>query len=334
MPRASIIITTHNRPHLLPRAIRSARASGSEVEVVVVDDASSDETAEVCQSVSGINYVRVERNQGVAGARNIGLVASHGEYISFLDDDDRRLPNSVDQQIETLEKNPVAVMIYGQAIPEDASGAQHPAYPADCPQGDILWELLTRNFIPCGGVVFRRECLARVGLLDDGISGIDDWDLWIRIAEIFSVAAIETPVMIWRQPTRTSAQGSSCTIDLIEQGRRRFREHWLKLPRVASAPQRRRRAAWRNFSNNVSEHLAWETFSALGRFELRYAARTGFTALRLHPTGPLGVLRRWTSTSTLNTLLASSRSRDELANAKAHFKRIRSSRNLNEDTSL
>jgi glycosyltransferase involved in cell wall biosynthesis len=326
MPKASIIITTHNRPHLLRRAINSARASGSEVEIVVVDDASSDGTAEVCQSVSGISYVRVDRNQGVAGARNVGLVASRGEYVSFLDDDDQRLPDSVDKQIEALKKNPEAVLIYGQAIPEDPSGAQHSPYPAECPQGDVFWELLTRNFIPCGSAVFRRACLARVGLLDDGISGIDDWDLWVRIAEIFSIAAIETPVMIWRQPTRTSAQGSSCTVDLIEQGRRRFRQHWLKLPRLATAPQSRQREAWRSFSNNVSEHLVWEAFSALGKFELWYAGQSAFTALHLHPTALLGVLRRWTSASTLDTLLASLSSPDELANAKAHFKRIRSSR--------
>jgi glycosyltransferase involved in cell wall biosynthesis len=326
MPKASIIITTHDRPHLLPRAINSARDSGREVEIVVVDDASSDETAEICQSVPGINYVRVDRNQGVAGARNIGLVASRGEYISFLDDDDQRLPNSIDQQIEALESNPEAALIYGQAIPEDPNGTQHPAYPADCPQGDILWDLLTRNFIPCGSVVFRRACLSRVGLLDDGIPGIDDWDLWIRIAELFSIAAIETPVMIWRQPTRTSAQGSSCTVDLIEQGRRRFQKNWLKLPRVASAPPHRRRAAWRSFSNNVSEHLVWEAFSALGEFEFRYAGKSAVTALRLHPAALLRVPQRWTSASTLDTLLASTRSREERANARSHFKRIRSSR--------
>jgi len=109
MPSASIIITTYNRPDLLPRAIASARASGKDVEVIVVDDASSDETASICQSTRGINYVRLDRNQGVAGARNVGLVASRGEYVSFLDDDDVRLPNSLDEQIEALRaEDPLA----------------------------------------------------------------------------------------------------------------------------------------------------------------------------------------------------------------------------------
>ena len=326
MPKASIIITTHNRPHLLPRAINSARASGSDLEVVVVDDASSDETARVCQFISGINYVRVERNQGVAGARNVGLVASRGQYVSFLDDDDLRLPDSLDKQIEILEKNPEAALIYGQAIPEDPTGEQHQAYPADCPQGDILWELLTRNFIPCGSAVFRRTCLSRVGLLDHRISGIDDWDLWIRIAELFPIIGIETPVMIWRQSTRTSGQGSSGTVDLIERGRRQFRQHWLNLPRVAKAPQRKKREGWRAFSNNVSDHLVWEAFSALSKFEIRHAKKSSLTALRLHPTALLGVLQHWARASTLNTLMAATFSRDDNPNPKALFKRIRASR--------
>ena len=76
MPRASIIIATHSRPQLLPRAVESALAAGVDVEVIVIDDASTDETAAVCRALKGIKYLRVERNQRVAGARNIGLVAS------------------------------------------------------------------------------------------------------------------------------------------------------------------------------------------------------------------------------------------------------------------
>ena len=161
--------------------------------------------------MSGIKYVRVERNQGVAGARNIGLIASSGEFITFLDDDDFRLPNSIDDQVEALTRSPAAMLCYAPAIPQDETGKQSAAFPAVCPQGDIFWELLTRNFIPCGSVVFRRACLSRVGLLDENISRIDDWDLWLRITEMFPVVSISTPVLIWRQPTPNSAQSSSET---------------------------------------------------------------------------------------------------------------------------
>src|SRR4029077_888544 len=106
MPSVSIIIPTHNRPHLLPRAVESARAAGTDVEIIVVDDASVDETVLVCRELAGIKYIRMERNQGVAGARNIGIMASSSEFIAFLDDDDLRLPGSLDLQTESLAAHP------------------------------------------------------------------------------------------------------------------------------------------------------------------------------------------------------------------------------------
>src|ERR1700686_1043308 len=204
-PKASIIITTRSRPRLLPEAVESAQASGSDVEIVVVDDASSDETAEVCRDLSGINYVRVEHNQRVAGAPNIGLVASKGEYLSFLDDDDTRLENSLDAQVKALERDPQAGLIYGRAIWGDQEGPPGSrSYPSECHAGDVFWKLLSRNFIPYGSAGFRRSCLARVGLLDDSIPGLDDWDLWVRIAEIYPVLSAEKPIVVWRRSTPVS----------------------------------------------------------------------------------------------------------------------------------
>src|SRR5216684_5678821 len=96
MPGISVIIPTHSRPKLLPRAIESARAAGTDVEIIVVDDASADDTAAACRELADIKYVRLDRNQGVAGARNVGLLASTGDFIAFLDDDDLRLPGSLE----------------------------------------------------------------------------------------------------------------------------------------------------------------------------------------------------------------------------------------------
>ena len=324
MPRASVIITTNNRPALLPRAIESARASGREIEIVVVDDASSDETADTCRSIPGIKYVRVDRNQGVAGARNIGLVASSGEFVTFLDDDDLRVAGSLDNQIRILDQRPEVMMIYGQAIPEDASGERRQPYPRECPQGDIFWELLIRNFIPSGSVVFRRACISQLGLLDDSIPGIDDWDLWIRIAEMFPVAALETPIIIWRQSTAMSDQGSSDTLDLIERGRKRFRQDWVRLPRFAAAESEKKKFVWRAFSKNIAEHLAWESFAAVRNAQMIRASRSVRTLLQLHPTAVIDLVRRWTSASTIATLVSALADRKKLPNAREHFKQVRS----------
>lgn len=290
MQRVSIIITTHNRPRLLSRAVESARLSGRDPEIVVVDDASTDETGELCRSLHGIRYVRGERNQGVARARNVGLRASSGEFISFLDDDDERLPGSLDMQVERLEAEPRAGMIYGQALIVGGSGtAAQRLYPKHCPQRDIFWELLEQNFIPCGSTVFRRSCLMSVGLLDESVPGIDDWDLWLRMAEHFNVTATEQPVLSWRQSAPGSGQGSSSGARMVRMAVRQFRERWMRLDRAALASRGTRRAAWYAFSEGMARHLVWETVRAQATGQTRQAAENIFTGLRLLPSAMLRV---------------------------------------------
>src|SRR3954465_13975067 len=114
MLSVSIIIATRNRCGLLPRAIDSARRAGANVEVIVIDDASEDRTREACApllSDGRVRYLRLSRQLGVAAARNVGLISSTAPYITFLDDDDLRLPNSLDQQLELMEANLDAGMI-------------------------------------------------------------------------------------------------------------------------------------------------------------------------------------------------------------------------------
>lgn len=284
MPKASIIITTHDRPDLLPRAVESARHAGRDLEIVVVDDASADETGAVCRSLAGIQYVRVERNKGVAGARNVGIGASAGEYISFLDDDDERLPGSLDIQVERLEAEPHAAFIYGQAHVIDGRDASaESVYPLRCPEGDVFWELLRQNFIPCGSVVFRRSFLGRVAPLDEGVPGLDDWDLWVSLAERFPVIAAQRPVYRWRRSSPGSGQGSSSGAHIARMSVRQFRERWMCLERAAQAPRSQRREAWRDFSGGMARHLVWESFRAQADGRTGQAAENLYTALRLLP---------------------------------------------------
>jgi glycosyltransferase involved in cell wall biosynthesis len=291
MSLTSIIVTTHNRPQLLQRAVESALAAGTNVEVVVVDDASTDETAAICKELSGIKYVRVERNQRVAGARNLGLLVCSGEYITFLDDDDMRLPGSLEGQVKLLEANSQAGLIYARAILVDQTGeSTNQSYPLVCPQGDVLWQLLCQNFIPCGTAVFRRSCLDRIGLLDQSLAGLDDWDLWIRIAELYSILALEEPVLWWRQSTPASQQGTSAAALIVSRSVRQFQETWQNLPRVASASQTMKRAARRRFSRNMCAHLSYQAWRALRDRQLVQATRNLFALVRLVPAAMLRLL--------------------------------------------
>src|SRR6185369_6325417 len=187
MPKISVIIPTHSRPHLLPRAIASALEAGADLEVIVVDDASSDETAEVCKSVAGIKYVRLERNQGVAGARNLGILESSGQYLAFLDDDDLRIAGSLDLQARALDEDPEAGFICGAMIMADQD--YQPTGEVVSPHsagGDVFWELLELDFPVMGlSALIRKDCFARIGLFKRHLDGIDDWDMFVRIAELY-----------------------------------------------------------------------------------------------------------------------------------------------------
>lgn len=254
MPKVSVIIPTYSRPDLLPRAVESAKKAGTDVEVIVVDDASKDETAEVCKNLRGIKYIRLERNQHTAGARNIGIMASSAPYVALLDDDDWRLPGTLDSQVSLLEENPQAGMVYAQVLTADQQGnvADKPSPAAESmPDGDIFWDVLNHNFTAPQSLVIRRECFERVGLFDAHLSGIDDWDMCIRIAEIFPVLAFKKPVAVWRSPTGDSGQGTSNLSKLLILGAKTLNSKWSKLPRFAAAPESEKRAARRRFAKKI-----------------------------------------------------------------------------------
>jgi glycosyltransferase involved in cell wall biosynthesis len=285
MPPVSVIIPTRNRSALLPRAVESARLAGARVEVIVVDDASTDATPEVCARL-GVRHLRARRRLGPSGARNVGLVASTAEFVSFLDDDDVRLPGSLDAQTAALASSPEAGFTYGRVLYGDGEGRPTGgSYPEECPRGDIFWALMRRNFIPCPSVVFRRECLLRVGLLDEDVPGVEDWDLWVRIAEQFGALSDEQPVAVWRRPTVESGQFTSRPERLHRLARRLHREKWLRLPRAAAAGASARREAARSFAERESQLLVWEAAEGLKAGSFRAFARVALAGARMYPVG-------------------------------------------------
>lgn len=286
----SVIIATRDRPQLLRRAIESTLVAGEDLEVIVVDDASaSGETEEVCRGYEGVTYLRVARNQKLGGARNIGIVASRGAFVAFLDDDDTRLPGSLDEQREMLMRDPAASLVYGQALLEWEGGDTGlEKYPEECPAGDIFWQLMERNFIPVSATMFRRETVFRIGLPQDSTPG-EDWDYWLRVAEVGPVLAVPRPVATYRKASPRSGQVTSHAAEMVRTLTKLHKLKWLKLERVASGSAAQRARARREFSFNMATHLVWEAGRALKYGRVYDALQNLSTALRLHP---LATLRR------------------------------------------
>ena len=238
MPRLSVIIPTYNRVRLLGKAIESVKRAGDDAEIIVVDDASTDQTKNYCQNLEGIKYIRLEQNQGTAGARNVGLQASTAPFISFLDDDDWRLPATFLSQLSLLEEDKTCGLVYGKILLANQCGEligeTNGNYPN--PQGDVLLQLLGKNFIPLSTVILRRECIDKVGLFDSSpkMLGIEDWDLWLRVSEFYSVKSVSEPVAVYRQPENTSGQWSSDITRMFSLAASAYKEKWFNLPGVRS----------------------------------------------------------------------------------------------------
>jgi glycosyltransferase involved in cell wall biosynthesis len=282
--KVSIIIPTHNRAQSLPGAIESAKTASDDAEIIVVDDASTDETPEICRGIPGIRYLRLEQNVRQAGARNAGIGLANGEYLAFLDDDDLRLPNSIDAQVEELEANPQVGFVYGRVLFGDQENCRPTgeSSPGECLSGDLFWRIIEGNFIHIPSVVTRKKLVEEVGLFDSEVTGVEDWLMLIRLSERHAVAAVEEPVAIYRRPTRTSSQTSSNMAAMCHATARALAKA-LTLPRALEAPQERLRQLRQRSLDGISWMLVGEAIAAYCEGNYRIALSSYATALRMNP---------------------------------------------------
>jgi glycosyltransferase involved in cell wall biosynthesis len=284
MPSVSVVITTYNRARLLPHAIESAKSAASDPEVIVVDDCSSDDTPSVCARIEGIRYVRLNTNRGLAHARNTGIAESSSEFVAFLDDDDLRLPGSLDKQLHALTLDENIALCYGQALIGDAR-RQLPTgeiYPLQCPQGDIFWKLLEDNFIPMPSVLARKSRLLAAGGFNTDLKLIEDWDMWLRLTEHSPVAAVAEPVAIYRKASSGSGQMCSNSAAILRQALR-VQQSALGRPRARAAKSKQRREVRRKFRNRVYDILMTEATNSINEGNTRSARANMFDALRYGP---------------------------------------------------
>lgn len=284
MSRVSIIIPTHNRAALLPRAIESAKASGTDVEVIVVDDASTDATREVCGRTEGIRYLRLDHNSRLARARNAGIMASSAEFVAFLDDDDLRLPGSIDKQLQLLSAHPDASFVYGRVhlVGADDKRRDDRPHPPELFTGDIFWQLLEGNFIQVASVLVRRKCIEDIGLFDPTLDGVEDWDAWIRLAEAHQVLAVTEPVAVYRVANLNSRQMSSNRL-AMSRNSARVQARRLKLPRALAQSKAYRKSIRKRYLNSISRWLVGDARSELEHRHYRRALQYTLASVRYAP---------------------------------------------------
>lgn len=204
----SVVIPTYNRAAILPRAIKSVLGQDYEnLELIIVDDASTDETAEVVSRFDDprMRVIWHERNKGGGAARNTGIGAAEGEFIAFQDSDDEWLDGKLSKQIKAMEKaGPNCVLayctkiVYGRdrtyirgerrcvCVPDPSSAKL---------SGDLSRLLARVNVISTQVIVARTAALREIGGFDTRLYNSQDWDIAIRLSRLGDFAFVDEPLV-------------------------------------------------------------------------------------------------------------------------------------------
>lgn len=180
-PLVSVIIPTYNRSRLLRETVDSVLAQTyPNIECVVVDDGSTDDTPAVMAAYAGrIVYIRTE-NQGGTKARNTGIAAARGKFLNFLDHDDLLLPEKIARQMEILRSRPKIGLVHCGYYRMDKDG-RYLDIVNHLPEGDVRTEIVQGCFMWSGAPLVRRQVIEEVGVFDPSVYSSDQ-DLWLRIA--------------------------------------------------------------------------------------------------------------------------------------------------------
>jgi glycosyltransferase involved in cell wall biosynthesis len=206
-PQVSVVLPTRNRSSMLSQSLGSALGqTGVELEVIVVDEGSSDGTAEQLVAIDDprLTVVRHDTPKGLAAARNAAIARARGEWLAFLDDDDFWAPSKLRAQLDGAAQHGLSLS-YTTSLMVDQDLSVIRVTRGPDPAG-LERRLLLSNPIPsASGVAVRADLLDRVGVFDEFLPALEDWDLWIRAAPTAAAGGVDEPLIA----TRLHAEGMS-----------------------------------------------------------------------------------------------------------------------------
>ena len=200
-PKVSINIISFNRARYAAEALQSVlRQSFKDWELIFIDDASTDDTAEIIRpylSDARIKYFRNEKNLGISLSRNRALRESAGEFVAILDSDDYWLDaEKLFKQIAHLYARPDIIAVGTGAVAVDEDGKKR--WRIKLPIGDVGKNLLWKNPLLHSSVLYRREPVLAAGAYDEAVSGIEDYGLWLELGTKYKLANLPEPMTAYR----------------------------------------------------------------------------------------------------------------------------------------
>jgi len=200
-PLVSIIIPAYNSARFLRETLDSSlNQTYTRVEVILVNDGSTDNTPDIVPEYSGrIVYINQD-NSGLSAARNIGFLASKGEYIVFLDADDVLLPHMIETLLPALLNDPSAGVAYGGYMQMDVNGMQFGGSSMDKTSGMIFRDMIQNVAdMPVGSLIIRRCVFAKSGIFDPMLCQLEDVDMWLRLAYYHKFVFVPEYIFVYRQ---------------------------------------------------------------------------------------------------------------------------------------
>jgi glycosyltransferase involved in cell wall biosynthesis len=259
-PLVTIVVPCLNQAHYLRAALNSVNAQTyPRVEAIVVDDGSSDATAEVAVAAGALVFRQA--NLGVSAARNHGLRAADGDYVLFLDADDELLPNAVSTGVSVLERHADATMVARQCSLIDSSGSPLPTSYQPPASDDLYGEWLVRNlsWTP-GAVLFRRRALLDIGGFPEDLGPAADYSVYLTLARSSRVLFDNRAVVRYRQHDSNMSRDAARMLRATLAVLRRERRH------LPPGYRRRYRAGLRAWRTYYGEQIIQQ---------MRHASRTG-----------------------------------------------------------
>jgi glycosyltransferase involved in cell wall biosynthesis len=197
-PRVTTIIPAHQAGRFIARGLRSALNQRiSNHEIIVVDDASSDETEDIVRSFGvAVRLIRHSSKRGVSAARNTGIRNAHGAFVAFLDADDEWIEGKLQRQLDILQQTADMSLIASEAfVGRDGERPSNTYKDLPRPHGSEAWKvLLAHPAIHTSTVVARRDALMQAGLFNEHLRVSEDQDLWIRLALQGTMGHIAEPL--------------------------------------------------------------------------------------------------------------------------------------------
>lgn len=200
MPKVSVVIPTYNRLQMVKEAVESVLAQDFEdFELIVVDDGSTDGTAEAIREYGGrVRLIEHPHNRGVSAARNTGILHSRGKYIAFLDSDDLWVKGKLKIQVNFLDENPQYPLCYTDEIWIRKGKRVNPMKKHSKYSGWIFEKCLPLCIISPSSAMMRKTLFQKVGLFDEALPVCEDYDFWLRVSVRFPIFFINKKLIIKR----------------------------------------------------------------------------------------------------------------------------------------